>query len=179
MVRAKVSAAVQGSPSESGCSGVRLRRRGSPLNVYADSSALVKAFLDETGREEFLEVLAGATTVATARLAYVEARAAFARAARERRLSAADVRAAARALDQRWSQLAVVELDDMIAREAASLADARPLRSADAIHLASALSVAGDESASMTFACWDARLWTQARAIGFVMSPARDPSRRT
>lgn len=122
-----------------------------------------------------LEILAAATTVVTARLAYVETRAAFARARRERRLSAPDVRSVSRALDQRWSQLAVVELDDTIAREAASLVDTHPLRSADAIHLASALSIAGDEQAAITFACWDARLWAEARTMGFVMGPTSDP----
>ncbi|MGH8512870.1 MAG: type II toxin-antitoxin system VapC family toxin [Gammaproteobacteria bacterium] len=146
------------------------------MNVYADSSALVKAFVGEPGRDEFLEILAGATVVATARLAYVETRAAFARAARERRLTAAEARSAARAFDQRWTQLAVFELDDTLAREAAALADAHPLRGADAIHLAAAMSLAADDPGSVRFACWDARLWDQAKAGGFVMGPVDRPT---
>lgn len=145
--------------------------------MYADSSALVKAFLDEPGRDEFLTILAGASMVATARLAYVETRAAFARAARDGRLTAASVRSATRALDQRWDLLAVVELDETIAQDASSLADRRPLRSADAIHLTCALAIAGDELGSTTFACWDARLWSEAQALGFSMGPGTQPRR--
>jgi predicted nucleic acid-binding protein len=136
---------------------------------------LVKAFLDEMGRDELLEILADAGTVATARLAYVETRAAFARAARDGRLTASEARLATRAFDQRWSQLAIVELDDTLVREAAALADVHPLRSADAVHLASALSIAVEEPHTVTFACWDARLWDEARKAGFVMGPRARP----
>jgi predicted nucleic acid-binding protein len=47
----------------------------------------------------------------------------------------------------------VVELDDTIAREAAALTDAHPRRSTDAIHLASGLSIAGEDPSAITFAC--------------------------
>lgn len=136
---------------------------------------MVKAFVDESGRDEFLQILAGARTVTTSRLSYVETRAAFARAAREKRLSATDVRSTGKALDQRWSQLAIVELDDTLVREAASLADAHPLRASDAVHLASALSIAGEDPAMVTFACWDARLWDEAHGAGFIMGPVIRP----
>ena len=136
---------------------------------------MVKAFLDEVGRDELLEMLADAATVATARLAYVETRSAFARATREGRLTASEVRSTTRAFDQRWSQLAIVELDDTLAREAAALADAHPLRAADAVHLASALSIAVEDPRTVTFACWDVRLWDEARRAGFVMGPGDRP----
>ncbi len=176
MVGAQIPAALQGATSQTGSPGIRLRWRGSALNVYVDSSALVKAFIDEPGRDELLEILAGATVVATVRLAYVETRAAFARAARERRLTGSEVRSASRALDQRWTQLAIVELDDTLAREASSLADAHPLRASDAVHLAAALSIAADEPRSVTFACWDAQLWDEARKTSFSMVPAGRPA---
>lgn len=113
--------------------------------------------------------------MATARLAYVETRAAFARAAREGRLTISDARSATRVFDQRWSQLGIVELDDSLVREAAALVDSRPLRAADAVHLASALSIAADDPNSVTFACWDARLWDEARRAGFTMAPLTNP----
>lgn len=114
--------------------------------------------------------------IATVRLAYVEVRAAFARARRERRLTASEARSVARALDQRWTQLGIIELDDTLAREASALADAHPLRASDAVHLAAALSVAAEETHSVTFACWDSRLWDEAQTFGFVMAPTDRPT---
>ncbi|MEX2554227.1 MAG: type II toxin-antitoxin system VapC family toxin [Actinomycetota bacterium] len=176
MVGPQVPATFERAAPQAGAPRVGLCRRGSPLNVYADSSALVKAFIDEPGRDELLEIIAGATVVVTARLAYVETRAAFARAARERRLTRSEVRSASRAFDQRWTQLAIVELDDALAREAAALADTHPVRASDAIHLAAAVAVAADESHNVTFACWDARLWDEASKTGFIMGPVGRPA---
>ena len=72
-------------------------------------------------------------------------------------------------------QLAIVELDDTLAREAATLADAHPLRASDAIHLAAALSIAGEARDNLTFACWDGRLWDEAMKTGLVIAPLDRP----
>lgn len=80
-----------------------------------------------------------------------------------------------RAFDARWSELAVLGIDAGLVREAATLTRAHPLRADDAIHLASALLLAGESRAGITFACWDARLWEAARAVGFALAPAASP----
>lgn len=79
-----------------------------------------------------------------------------------------------RELDERWPDLLVVELDESIARAAGRMTSEHALRAADAVHLASALTVtARDEE--LVFACWDVRLWDAARAVGFATLPETQP----
>ncbi len=129
----------------------------------------MKVLVQEPGRDVVLAALDGATVAAISRIGYVECRAALARARREKRLRATDEARAIRSLDASWEQLAVVELDDGLAREAARLAGDRPLRAADAIHLASAGVLASGDPPTVGFACWDARLSAAARELGFAV----------
>lgn len=75
-------------------------------------------------------------------------------------------------LDESWRGLVVVEVDENLTRRAADLTREMPLRAADAIHLASAELIAGDELEQVVFACWDRRLWESAAALGFSVAPA-------
>lgn len=144
------------------------------MRLYLDSSAFVKAFVAEDGRDEVLAALGRADIAATSQLTYVECRAAFARALREGRMSSGDERTATRAMDQRWGLLGVVELDHGVAVEAATLARAHALRAAGAVHLASAILLAGGAPAGTSFACWDAQLAEAAAAAGFDVIPGGD-----
>jgi len=51
--------------------------------LYLDTSALVKVYVEEEGSPLVQGLIAGASLVATSRIAYAEARAALARASRE------------------------------------------------------------------------------------------------
>jgi hypothetical protein len=77
----------------------------------------------------------------TARISYAEVRAAFARARRERLLSAADLRALTRTFDEDWARYSIIEVSDAVVRQAASLSERHALRGYDAVQLAAALSV--------------------------------------
>jgi predicted nucleic acid-binding protein len=112
-----------------------------------------------------------ATVTAISRVGFVECRAALARARRERRLRPADELRAVGDLERTFSRLAVVELDHVVAGEAARLAGDHPLRAADAIHLASAGVIAGEDPSGVRFACWDARLSDAAGRLGFTLIP--------
>jgi len=136
----------------------------------------VKVFVDEPGRDEVIAALADATVSAISRIGFVECRAALARARRERRIRPRDEARAVRALDAAWDQLAVVGLDDALAREAARLAGVHPLRAADAIHLASAGVLASGDARAVRFACWDSRLSDAASELGFTVIPDEDPA---
>jgi uncharacterized protein len=147
--------------------------------LYLDASALIKGYLSEAASADVVAAIAGASAVATSAIAYPELRAAFARALRERRLDTAAHAAVVALLDARWSRYAVVVVDEVRLREAGRLADAHTqhaLRALDAIHLASALRLATGRPASITFACWDLRLWRAARDEGFTMLPATEPA---
>lgn len=72
------------------------------------------------------------------RLVHPEVRAAIAQARRLGRLTAQQLRTAARALDERVDELDIIEIDQELARRAGELAEQRDLRGYDAVHLAGA-----------------------------------------
>ncbi len=98
------------------------------MRSYLDSSALVKVFVLEDGRDEVIGLLATSGLTSTSRLTYVECQAALARAYRERRLTQDDKAWVSRSLDQRWPDLVIVEIDEVLTRQAAELAHRLPLR---------------------------------------------------
>ena len=134
----------------------------------------MKVFVEEPGRDEVIAALEDATVVAISRIGLVECRAALARARREGRFRAGAEARAVRALEAVCGQMAVVELDDALDREAARLAGDHPLRAADAIHLASAGVLASGDPPAVRFACWYARLADAARGLGFTVVPDKD-----
>jgi predicted nucleic acid-binding protein len=72
-------------------------------------------------------------------------------------------------VERDWIHFDVIELDDALAGYAARLSIATGLRTLDALHLAAALSLSGDD---VTFATWDARLHRAAREHGLRTLPA-------
>ena len=130
--------------------------------LYLDTSALVKLYVEEAGTAEVVSWVDDATVVATSRVAYAEARAAFARHRREGGFTAGLWRKAVAILDDDWSRYAIVEVSDGVVRNAGQLADRHALRGFDAIHLAAALELhrARDQ---IRFGCFDERLSLAAR----------------
>jgi predicted nucleic acid-binding protein len=74
------------------------------------------------------------------------------------------------ALDEAWQDVTVVEIDERIASAAVAIARDHPVRASDAIHLASALTIA-PPSGGVTFACFDRRLWEVAGSLGMGRFP--------
>jgi predicted nucleic acid-binding protein len=127
--------------------------------VYLDASAAVKLIVRERESASVRRFLAGQVTRVSSRVLAVE-------------VIRAVARASPASLDQARSLLGVmefVELDEEIAGRAAGLQPAG-LRSLDAIHLASALSLADELDAFITY---DARQADAAEALGLtVAAPA-------
>jgi predicted nucleic acid-binding protein len=106
--------------------------------VYFDTSAFVPLLVTEPGTSLARELWDWADDVVTTRLLYVEAAAALARARRMGRITARNHRAAVDSLDDLWRDFRVVEVDDVMTRRAAELANRFALRGYDAVHCASA-----------------------------------------
>lgn len=111
------------------------------MTLYLDTSALVKLYSEEEGRETVQNALAGAQRAAIATIGYAECRAALARKLRENGLSVVEYRRAVKDLDRDWQELLRVIVDDDLSREAGVLAERLSLRGFDAVHLASAIRV--------------------------------------
>ncbi len=122
-----------------------------------------------------IALLAEAVAVATSLLASIECRVAFDRMMRDGRLARRQERLVTRSFLAQWNDYVRLDLDLAVVESAVQLARSYGLRSADAIHLASAMLFAGNDVRAVRFASWDGRLWEAARAEGFEMVPAERP----
>jgi len=107
--------------------------------IYWDTSALVKQFLAEVGTEEVLALRTQDLPHATSMITYSETFSALRRRARERFLSVARYRTAMDLFKRDWPAFVRVQLDEEIIMLSAKLIERHPLRTLDAIHLASVL----------------------------------------
>jgi len=103
------------------------------------------------------------------RLAYPEVRAALAAAGRNRDLDPGAHLLAEQSWEEFWAATWPVELTAAVERRAGDLARTLALRGADALHLASALTVA---DADLVMAVWDRRLHAGALSAGLAVAPA-------
>jgi uncharacterized protein len=134
--------------------------------LYLDTSSLVKLYAPEMETTAVKRLVDAAEVVATSRLAYVEARAAFARKRRERGVTPKDYRDLLRDFNHDWETYFVVDVSDALVKLAGRLAEKHALRGYDAVHLASAVTVRRQGDRPISFSCFDARLSRAARREG-------------
>ena len=148
--------------------------------VYFDSSALVKLVVDEAGSDLAGQLWDGCDAALTSRLAYPEVCAALAAAGRDHDIDAAGLLDATNSWEELWAAIRPVELTVSVERAAGRLARAHMLRGADAVHLASAMTIAGParERGDLVFAVWDRRLHAGAAAEHLAVAPATLRGRR-
>lgn len=108
--------------------------------LYLDTSALVKLYAEEPGREEVENAVREARVVAVSEIGYVEARSALARKEREGSFSTDEHDEAVAQLQQDYREVYLSRpiTGDLVAR-AGELARKHALRAYDAVHLATAL----------------------------------------
>lgn len=117
--------------------------------AYFDTSALIKRYVDEPGRQEVLRLLRKNQCAVSAVLP-VEVRSALRRRVAERTLDAKRVPAILKRLAADRAYWTIVEVSGEVLAMAESLSGVHPLRAPDAIHVASAKLFA-DRLASQTF----------------------------
>lgn len=141
------------------------------MRLYLDTSAVVKLYVDEDGSSMVRQWVDDADTVATSIIAFVEARAAFVRRHREKRISSAAHARLVRDFAADWDRYLVLEATQPLMRLAGRLAATHALRAYDAIHLASAKILREKLAEPVFFASWDARLGAAARKEGLEIMP--------
>jgi predicted nucleic acid-binding protein len=133
---------------------------------FWDSSAIVPLLLDESGREALLSMLESDPIMVAWWGTPVELVSALSRRERDGGLSFDAVTAAIarlRALERAWHQVVPT---DAVRGRAQRLLRVHPLRAAESLQLAAALSIADDDPASVRFLSLDRRLADAARREG-------------
>ncbi len=134
--------------------------------AYLDTSALVKLYIEEHGSREVRTLVNKARVVATSRVAYVEARAGFARKLRVGELLTEEYNRIIEDLDRDWKEYFIVEVSENVVSLGGRLVEKHPLRGLDAIHLASALILKERARGDVYFLCFDKRLKAAAQKEG-------------
>jgi uncharacterized protein len=127
--------------------------------LYLDSSALVKRYVDEEGRDVVLRAMEKASTWSICRIGFVET---------IRAVGLAVGPEVVKRVESEWPAFSVVEVDGDLAEHAARLTLSNELRALDALHLAAALVLPRKD---LTVATWDIRLHRAARDHGLKSLP--------
>jgi predicted nucleic acid-binding protein len=131
--------------------------------LYVETSALLRLLLD--GDAALAPVLSG-KALFTSALTFVEASRAIARARRERRIDAAESREAERQLAAFERSCDIVAMEEEVLRRARASFPEEPVRTLDAIHLAS-LCMLDEVLGGFDVATCDDRVGRTAAALGF------------
>ena len=142
------------------------------MNLFLDTSALVKIYVREADSDAVRWWVEQAAVVSVCRIAWAECHAAF--AARNRLVPADEPMLAvgARAFAEDWPHLAKVEVNQDLVERAGQLAGAFALRGYDSVQLAAADLLHRKGEMPVAFGCFDQRL---TRAAGILGIPAPPP----
>ena len=131
------------------------------MSLYVDSSALLKRYVEEPDSETADSLLRSDPSLLTARHTIVEVRRNLARLLEER-----EAAAARSAFMQDLGVLSIIELDEVTCELAAAIAELTAVRTLDALHLAAAQRVGGQDVPFLTF---DLRQAQAARGLGLTV----------
>ena len=134
--------------------------------TYLDTSAIVKRYVVETGSDFVAHLLTHHRPIASSRIGFVEALAAFSRLERAELISPEEHVAMCRNLERHFENYHVVNLTDDVVSLARDLAARHPLKALDLIHLACALNLANRFGDYLCFAGADRQLLRAVEAEG-------------
>lgn len=110
-----------------------------PTALYLDTSAVLRAVLEEGTTPTIEGKIGAANTLITSRLSQVEAGRAFLRLRSSGRVSEEQLADAGRDLDALWARCEIWEPTPLVCEMACQVAPTRPLRTLDSLHLATYL----------------------------------------
>jgi len=141
------------------------------VSVYAESSAVLSWLLGEPEGGSVRDAIAGADIVVTSELTLVECDRVLIRSTVLNALEEGDAAQCRAALNEAASQWTLLRLGDEVLERARRPLPREPIRTLDALHLASAL--AGRRAIrGLEFLSLDDRLRGAARELGFRILPA-------
>jgi predicted nucleic acid-binding protein len=145
------------------------------LNIYLDTSALVKLYVRESGSADLYSQMQASQLSATSWLTYVEFVAALTRSMRMKTLSRSSAGRKLAQFQHGWSDLMQVEVTLVVITRAANIAWDHGLRGYDSLQLASALIWQETLAEPVTLAAYDLELWDVAAKVGLHNFPPALP----
>lgn len=136
------------------------------MTVYAETSAVLRWLFAEEGGEALRAELAAAEKVTSSRLTLIETRRVVRRGERDGRITAAQSADVMAVFAQAVSTWAILEISEEIARRAEDGFPNEPVRTLDAIHLASALFLR-QSFPDLVLVSADERIRANAALLGF------------
>ena len=133
--------------------------------TYFDSSSLVKFVITEIGSEENLNIWNLSDEKVCSQLTRTEMHSALMRKVREGSISASAMRTRLDAMDKLFADVVLVDITSDVIDASCELVKELPLKSADAIHLATALMVRAD-----LFSSSDKKLCAAASESGIAVT---------
>jgi predicted nucleic acid-binding protein len=140
--------------------------------LYAESSAVLRWLFNDVQADQVFEDLVQARKVVCSRLTLVECRRAARRALSESRIVEAQLGEVLSVLAQSAARWAVLELTPDVAERAGGRFLHEPVRTLDAIHLAS-MAVLRESLPDLVVLSTDARVRESSAQLGFEVRPAR------
>ena len=141
------------------------------MTLYAESSAVLRWLFEEAGGDEVHRLLCDATKVVCSRLTVVETRRAIRRAVAEKLLDEVSSTAVLEVFAQAGASWAILELSREVAERAEASFPVEPVRTLDALHLASAL-LLRQALPDLRILSTDDRVRSNGRGLGFKVFPA-------
>jgi predicted nucleic acid-binding protein len=137
--------------------------------LYLDTSSLVKLYVAEIGSDRIKSISEQAAVISTSKIAYPEARAAFALKQKEGAFPLKSLRKIVEELNRDWECYFAIEITDGLIRLAGDLAEKYLLRGFDSIHLASAIHLKDKTRSETYFSSADRRLNESAGTEGLIL----------
>jgi predicted nucleic acid-binding protein len=144
------------------------------MNLFADTSALIKKYIKEAGSEKVVDYFDSFLYVGTAALTQAEMASAMAKAARLGWVDEAEISLAWQVFQTHWPGYIRLPVTSAVIAQATALSWRRGLRASDAVHLACALNWKGITGDEVVFACFDKALLRAARQEGLEIWPEGD-----
>jgi predicted nucleic acid-binding protein len=139
--------------------------------LYAESSAVLRWLFNDSLADRVFDDLVGASKVVCSRLTLIECRRAARRALSECRIAETQLSEVLSVLAQSTARWAVLELTPDVAERAGSRFPLEPVRTLDAIHLAS-MAVLRESLPDLVVLSTDARVRENSAQLGFEVRPA-------
>ena len=130
------------------------------MTLYADSSAILKRYVEEADSDRAVDVLLSDPVLVTGRHTIAEVRRNLARL-----LAPADATAARASFAADLASFAIVELDAATCELAATIGEQTGVRTLDALHLGAARRL----GTALTFLTFDVRQAQAARSLGMTV----------